>query len=218
MKKPFAVILAAVLLISFSGCNRVAKPPRNLPESSGESSFVYLPDSDPAPEDIFGRVDGKVYTNDFLGIKLVAPAKWQAFSNKQLVKLSEVGGIMGNDAAQSLESLIPTCALALMDIRENLGVIVIVQDISENIAWESITEDSFLDFLINFAPDSGETLQRGEVVIAGETYKTIEIALDGNVQKHCVRKIGSYMAIFMCTYAEEYEAEVENLLALFEAL
>ena len=83
MKKFFALLLAALMVVTLVACNLGG------------------------PELSRGEIDGNVYKNEFLGIEFTKPASWRYYSDEEIASTMNIAvdNLKGENLKKSLERI-----------------------------------------------------------------------------------------------------------------
>lgn len=138
MKKWIALLLALVMLLSLAACGKE--------ENAGGKVT-------PAPEDkpvSLGRMEGGVYTNEYIGIGCTLDANWSFYTAEELQELPDQVGELLQDTEYADESLrqISDMMAENVDAMVNMNVQYTQLTLQERLAYMSMDDEALVDMIL----------------------------------------------------------------------
>lgn len=207
MKKFISLLLAVVMLFLLVGCNSNPKP------------------DDPKKAELSrGKIDGDVYSNEFLGFKFTKPQSWVYSTDEEIAAAVNMGTEMflGENFKEALDKSGSMYDMMVIDTLTrsniNVGYENLTKTFSSNITVEQYIEalkqqlSSVSGMKVSF-PNKYDTVKLGEteftrVVCSTTSYGT------SFTQVFYLNKVDNYMGFVIATIQKGYT--VSDIEALFE--
>lgn len=198
MKKFFALLLAAVMIVSLASCtnkNNVQKV-----------------------EFTKGDTNGNIYTSEFAGITFTAPDGYEFYSDEMIAEF--YGVATEYLALGEIDSIIYDMYCHNEDIQSSININFenLTELYGENLDEAAYLEKCMTSFSITFSSFGDIVLQsikESTVEISGNELNCINMTLDndGNefFQTLIIKKVGGYM--MTCTVAAYTQAELDNIIS-----
>ncbi|MBR4032256.1 MAG: hypothetical protein IKJ07_05945 [Clostridia bacterium] len=199
MKKFFALLLAALMVVTLVACNLGG------------------------PELSRGEIDGNVYKNEFLGIEFTKPASWRYYSDEEIASAMNIAAdsLKGENLKQSLEKNPAIYDMMVVDSATGTNMNIVYENLrksfSTNISMEKYIEElkkamSSEGMNITF-PDKLEEVKLGDTEFT-KCECTVEAYGITMTQVYYLKKVGGYMASVIVTIPSEYS--VADIEAMFK--
>lgn len=171
MKKTVALILAGIVAFAFQGCSKI----------NPDLEYATAPDVSLQEK---GSWDGNVYKNDSAELIYEKPESWIAATDEELSSVKSAEGMFYDMLCQD-----PSTGSQISVSHEELLLTT---------GSITITEDEYIEALAeNFYNSGMDVLDRGEVEICGNTYKTVTVYGESEdlivTQCSMIRKVGNTM-------------------------
>lgn len=199
MKKIFALLLAALMVVTLVACNLGG------------------------PELSRGEIDGNVYKNEFLGIEFTKPASWRYYSDEEIASAMNIAvdNLKGENLKKSLEKNPAIYDMMVVDQSTgsniNVGYENLRKSFSSNISMEKYVEElkkvmKSEGMNVTF-PEKLEKVKLGDVEFTKCecTVKAYGITM---TQVYYLKKIDGYMASVIVTLPSGYS--VADIEAMFK--
>lgn len=183
MKRKIAAVLAALLLMTCSGCSFFR---------AWKTDFVA------------GTVESGVYTSEFAGLSYTPPEGWSLVEREQAMEKLKLPEESFADPGKTYSRYTTLCEMyAMPNPADGSSVYILVDNLAGHSGGKDMTEDQYLQQLC--APKAGKdeaNLTYGDpfdVVVAGQTFRAVESDVSGLGfwQRYYVRRIGSSMYVIV---------------------
>lgn len=192
MRKLFALILALIMVLSFTGCN------------GGETEVKYAE----SPEVVIpekGKITGDIYESSFAGIKFTKPENWVYATDDELSTLEAAEGVYYDMVAQN-----PVTGSQIAVMYDDLLIT------AGNIA---LTEEKYIESIAEGLSNTGLMIMDEEdVKIGDKTYKSVTVYGETEdisvTQQSIARKEGTKMiSIAVVAFNDD---SISDIMACFE--
>jgi len=191
MKNLFKLFLVITLSLTVSACSN---------QSEEYETYVR------------GEWHENIYTNDFVGLTFTYPEGFTLLTDEELINMFEIEIENSKsdeqkdnfeEAKDNFEEAMELARMffdfALMNYNTDENVMLIVEDLEKTNSID-ISTDDFMDLfikgLISFANYSYEVGEKYDAVIAGETYRVVDVTFEEMaIQKVYIRKKSKYMIV-----------------------
>ena len=216
MKKILCVLLAAVMMLSFTGCSSIA----SLISSVLENSAASEEKEEPAAELDVGSVNGNVYTNDSLGLTFTAPEGWIYASDEEIAELmgESLDIVTDDETAQEIAAQATVYGMMAQSADELNNVQVVFENMA--LTGGKMTSAGYIKILSaqieSLYGNMGGTCTVGDaktMKIGDKEYDCVDILVDiGGVvleQSYACHRDGDYMvSIIITAYGEGVAAAI----------
>lgn len=150
-----------------------------------------------------GEWQETIYTNDFVGLTFTYPEGFTLLTDEELINMFEIQ-LDESELDEQKDSFEEAMKLAttffdftLMNYNTGENVMLMVEDLTKTNSIDVTTDvymDLFIDNLTSVLEYSYVIGDEYEVVIAGETYRVVDVTIeDMAIQKVYIRKKSKYM-------------------------
>lgn len=150
-----------------------------------------------------GEWQETIYTNDFVGLTFTYPEGFTLLTDEELINMFEIQ-LDESELDEQKDSFEEAMKLAttffdftLMNYNTGENVMLMVEDLTKTNSIDVTTDvymDLFIDNLTSVLEYSYVIGNEYEVVIAGETYRVVDVTIeDMAIQKVYIRKKSKYM-------------------------
>lgn len=227
MKKTVCLLLVLAMAFLLIGCNSA---PKNDDVKQDDPAVTTAPkDNGPEKEDPIekpeisrGKIDGDVYTNEYMGFTFTKPASWLYATDDEIAQLINVAvdNVLGESFKESAERIISVYDMMASDLYTRTNINVGYENLSLALAT-NITEAQYADVLkMQIGSLMGESYEFSELenVTLGEVELTrmiCTINMYGTTltQVYYLHKIDKYMGFVIVTIPTGYT--IQEIEALF---
>ena len=197
MKKIFALILVALMVMPLVACNLGS------------------------PELSRGEIDGNIYKNEFMGIEFTKPSSWQYYSDEEIASVMNIAAenLKGENLKKALEVNPAIYDMMVVDASTGTNINIVYENLRKSLST-NISVEKYVEELkktmksegmnITF-PDKLETVKLGDVEFTKCvcTVKAYGITM---TQVYYLKKINGYMTSVILTVPSGYSiADVEAM-------
>ena len=203
MKKLFSIMLAVLMLAAvFTGCAS-SNPPDDEPTLSR------------------GKIDGAVYTSEFLGFSFTRPETWVYSSDEEMAAAMNLGAELANmDIEKALEQSGSLYDMMVVDTVTRSNINITIDNLTKTFA-SSITVDQYIasvkQSMSNISAMKVEFNDETSTVKLGKyDYTRVVCNVSANgvnmTQVYYVRKVDKYMCNVIVTLVSGYSiADIEAM-------
>lgn len=240
MKKVFALILAALMLLSMSACGKkttavsnstlplVTETPTEAPAATPSETPAEAPADTGTASPSLGTYDNFIYTNEFLGIRCELNENWIVADSTQLAEIIGAASDMITD--EELAQIIADSGSSMVFYASADEGLVSMNIVTENLGvlyGTVLDEESYLNLAMASVPQALESIGLTDVTMELVTLnylgtENVAVQVHGLFQGMdfyetiVPRKVGNYMALL--TIASYYENIGQDLLENFSLL
>ncbi|MDO5123881.1 MAG: hypothetical protein Q4D44_04360 [Eubacteriales bacterium] len=213
MKRFIAIVMAAMLILSFSGCSIVKDFKEGFAEGFEDGLKSTIQQSGKGYT--HGVVEGNVYTSEMTGLTFTAPDGWSFRTDEELMELmdgvydEEVEDAFTNAAAKM------NTVTEMMAIDDNSGTNVII--VYENLLLtgnSGISEEEYFELAKTYGSFEGLAIfdELESVTLSGKDCKYVQINNEGITQYYYMMALEDYMCIIVATNAgDTTRSEIESM-------
>lgn len=213
MKRFIAIIMAAMLILSFSGCSIVKDFKEGFAEGLEDGLKSTVQQSGNGYT--HGEIDGNVYTSEMSGLTFTAPDGWSFYSDEELMELMDESIESGSESSFESAATKMITVNEMMAIDDNSGSNVII--IYENLLLtgnSGISEEEYFELAkTNGAFDGTDIFGDLEpATLSGKDCKYVEVSNEGITQYYYMMALEDYMCIVVATNAgDTTRSEMESM-------
>lgn len=213
MKKILCVLLAAAMMLSFTGCN-IGSLVSSIVESSAAADNETVENDEPTAKFDAGSINGNVYSNDYLGLTFTAPEGWTYASDEEIAELmgTSLDIVTDDESAQELAAQATIYGMMANSADELNNVQVVFENMA--LSGGKMTAAGYIKILSaqldSLYGNMGGTCTVGEaktIQIGGKDYSYVDIAVDISgvalEQSYACHRIDDYMVSIIVTAYEE---------------
>ncbi len=150
-----------------------------------------------------GEWEENIYTNDFVGLTFTYPEGFTLLTDEELINMFEIElddskfDEQKDNFEEAMELATTFFDFTLMNYNTGENVMLMVEDLTKTNSIDVTTDvymDLFIENLISVLEYSFVIGDKYDVVIAGETYRVVDVTIeDMAIQKVYIRKKSKYM-------------------------
>jgi len=150
-----------------------------------------------------GEWEENIYTNDFVGLTFTYPEGFTLLTDEELINMFEIElddskfDEQKDNFEEAMELATTFFDFTLMNYNTGENVMLMVEDLTKTNNIDVTTDvymDLFIENLISVLEYSYVIGDKYDVVIAGETYRVVDVTIeDMAIQKVYIRKKSKYM-------------------------
>ncbi len=150
-----------------------------------------------------GEWEETIYTNDFVGLTFTYPEGFTLLTDEELINMFEIElddskfDEQKDNFEEAMELATTFFDFTLMNYNTGENVMLMVEDLTKTNSIDVTTDvymDLFIENLISVLEYSYVIGDKYDVVIAGETYRVVDVTIeDMAIQKVYIRKKSKYM-------------------------